>query len=64
MTPKAIESAPFVVRVKLDDDDVLKKLPAGSTGTGAIFTDAVKPTHIIRKVLLRQLAILNYVNPF
>ena len=64
VTPKAIESAPFVVRVKLDDDDVLKKLPAGSTGTGAIFTDAVKPTHIIRKVLLRQLAILNYVNPF
>jgi hypothetical protein len=50
--------------LKLDDDDVLKKLPAGSTGTGAIFTDAVKPTHIIRKVLLRQLAILNYVNPF
>ena len=41
-----------------------KQLPAGSTGTAAIFTEAVKPTHIIRKVLLRQIAILNYVNPF
>jgi RND family efflux transporter MFP subunit len=64
VTPKAIQSAPFVVRVKLDDDDILKQLPAGSTGTGAIFTDAAKPTHIIRRVLLRQVAILNYVNPF
>jgi hypothetical protein len=53
-----------VARVRLDDQDVAKRLPAGGTGTGAIFTDAVKPTHIIRKVLLRQLAKLNYVNPF
>jgi len=35
-----------------------------STGDAAIFTDHVKVAHIIRKVLLRQLAILNYVNPF
>jgi RND family efflux transporter MFP subunit len=64
VTPKAVESAPFVVRVKLDDQELSKQLPAGSTGTAAIFTEAVKPTHIIRKVLLRQIAILNYVNPF
>jgi RND family efflux transporter MFP subunit len=64
VTPKGVQSAPFVVRVKLDDEDLSKRLPAGSTGTAAIFTDAVKPTHVIRKVLLRQLAILNYVNPF
>jgi RND family efflux transporter MFP subunit len=64
VTPKEIQSAPFVVRVKLDDQELSKQLPAGSTGTAAIFTEAVKPTHIIRKVLLRQLAILNYVNPF
>ena len=64
VTPKAVESAPFVVRVKLDDQELSKRLPAGSTGTAAIFTEAVKPTHIIRKVLLRQIAILNYVNPF
>lgn len=64
VTPKAVESAPFVVRVKLDDQELSKRLPAGSTGTAAIFTEAVKPTHIIRKGLLRQIAILNYVNPF
>jgi len=64
VTPKAVESTPFVVRVKLDDEDLAKRLPAGSTGTAAIFTDAVKPTHVIRKVLLRQIAIINYVNPF
>jgi RND family efflux transporter MFP subunit len=64
VAPKEIQSAPFVVRVKLDDDALARRLPAGSTGTAAIFTEAVKPTHIIRKVLLRQIAILNYVNPF
>jgi hypothetical protein len=32
--------------------------------SSAIFTDAVKVTHVIRKVLLRQIVILNYVNPF
>jgi len=64
VTPKGVQSMPFVVRVKLDDDDVSKRLPAGSAGTAAIFTEAVKATHVIRKVLLRQLAILNYVNPF
>jgi hypothetical protein len=64
VTPKGVESAPFVVRVKLDDEDIARRLPAGSAGTAAIFTEAVKVTHLIRKVLLRQLAILNYVNPF
>jgi RND family efflux transporter MFP subunit len=64
VTPKTIETTPFVVRVKLDDMEFAKQLPAGSTGTVAIFTDHVKATHIIRKVLLRQIAILNYINPF
>lgn len=62
--PKAIQSAPFVARVELDDAEVAAQLPAGSVGDAAIFTDHVKVTHIIRKVLLRQIAILNYVNPF
>jgi RND family efflux transporter MFP subunit len=64
VTPKAIEAAPFVVRVKLDDDAFAKALPAGATGTAAIYTDHVKVSHIIRRVLLRQVAILNYINPF
>jgi hypothetical protein len=61
---KSIESAPFVARVKLDDTALADRLPAGSTGTAAIFTDRVKAAHVIRKVLLRQIAITNYINPF
>ena len=62
--PKVIEAVPFVVRVKLEDEEFVRRLPAGSTGTAAIYTEHVKPTHVVRRVLLRQVAILNYVNPF
>jgi RND family efflux transporter MFP subunit len=64
VAPKAIEAAPFVVRVKLDEADVAHNLPAGSTGTAAIYTEHLKPTHVVRRVILRQIAIINYVNPF
>ncbi|MGL3210227.1 HlyD family secretion protein [Bradyrhizobium sp. BR 1433] len=64
VAPKAIEAVPFVVRVKLDDAAFANRLPAGSTGTAAIYTDHLKPTHVVRRVILRQLAIVNYVNPF
>jgi RND family efflux transporter MFP subunit len=63
-TPTQVQAAPFVVRVQLDDEDLARGLPAGSVGDAAIFTDHVKASHVIRKVLLRQIAILNYVNPF
>ena len=39
-------------------------VPAGSTGLAAIFTSRVTASHVIRKVLLRQVAIVNFVNPF
>ena len=64
VAPKAIEAAPFVVRVRIDDTAFTERLPAGATGTAAIYTDHVKVSHIIRRVLLRQVAILNYINPF
>jgi len=64
VAPKAIEAAPFVVRVKLDDAAFAERLPAGATGTAAVYTERVKVSHIIRRVLLRQVAILNYINPF
>ena len=64
VAPKEIQTVPFVVRVKLDDDDFALKLPAGATGTAAIYTEHVKVSHIIRRVLLRQEAILNYIVPF
>jgi multidrug resistance efflux pump len=62
--PTTVQSVPFVARVRLDDAEFARTLPAGATGDAAIFTDHVKASHIIRKVLLRQIAILNYVNPF
>jgi hypothetical protein len=52
------------VRVKLDDAELARRLPAGAAGTAAIFTTHIRPAHIIRRVILRQIAILNYVNPF
>jgi multidrug resistance efflux pump len=64
VAPKAIEAAPFLVRIRLDDDAVARKLPAGSAGTAAIYTDHLKATHVVRRVILRQVAIVNYVNPF
>jgi len=39
-------------------------LTSGTAGDAAIYTPHIKPAHIIRKVILRQIAILNYVNPF
>jgi RND family efflux transporter MFP subunit len=63
-TPTEVEAAPFVVRIKLDDQEVARRLPAGSTGVAAIYTDHVKATHVIRKVVLRQVAIMNYVLAF
>lgn len=64
VAPKQIEAVPFVVRVRLDDSDFASRMPAGSVGTAAIYTDHLKPTHVVRRVILRQIAIINYVNPF
>jgi RND family efflux transporter MFP subunit len=64
VAPQTIQAVPFVVRVTMDDDNLARRLPAGAAGDGAIFTDRVKVAHVIRKVLLRQIAILNYVWPY
>ena len=64
VTPKEVTSAPFVIRIAIDDEAIVAKLPAGSTGDAAIFTDHVKAAHVIRRVMLRMIAITNYVNPF
>lgn len=64
VAPRAVEAAPFVVRVKLDDAEVARRLPAGASGTAAIYTEHLKPTHVVRRVILRQIAIVNYINPF
>lgn len=64
VSPKDVQSAPFVVRFSLDDPELAKRLPAGSTGEAAIYTEHVQVAHVIRKVMLRMTAIMNYVNPF
>jgi RND family efflux transporter MFP subunit len=64
VAPPSIQAAPFIVRVALENKAVANSLPAGSTGMAAIFTSRVKPAHVIRQVILRQMAIMNYVLPF
>ena len=53
MAPRALAAEPFVVRIRLDDEALAHRLPAG---TAAIYTDHARFAHFI--------AILNYVNPF
>ena len=62
---QAVQSAPFVVRIRLDDADV-RAAPAGRRHRRRRRSSPItsRSTHVIRKVLLRQIAILNYVNPF
>jgi multidrug resistance efflux pump len=64
VSPNTIEAVPIVVRVKLDDGAFANRLPAGATGTAAIYTDRIKVAHVIRGVMLRQVAITNYITPF
>ena len=47
-----------------DDETFAYSLPAGSIGKAGIFANRVKPAHVIRKVLLRQIAITDEINPF
>jgi len=64
VAPTSIQALPLIVRVALDNKEVANNLPARSTGLAAIFTSRVKPAHVIRKVILRQMAIMNYLIPF
>jgi multidrug resistance efflux pump len=55
---------PFAVILELDDPSIdLTKIPGGATGTAAIYTDSVAATHVIRKVMMRMEAWLNYIKP-
>jgi len=59
-----IQPAPFFVRLALNDPSIAARLPAGTTGEAAIYTESVKAAHIIRRVMIRMSAYLNYVLPF
>lgn len=58
-----VQAEPFFVRIELDKDPELESLLPGAAGTVSIYTESMAPTHIIRKVMLRMEAILNYINP-
>ena len=62
--PQSVSPGAYHVRLRLDDPEVLTRLPAGAVGSAAAFTDHGKPAHVIRKVMLRMDAWMNYVYPF
>ncbi|NNK33301.1 MAG: biotin/lipoyl-binding protein [Xanthomonadales bacterium] len=55
---------PFGVLIEIDDEDFdMSQSPGGAVGTAAIYTDSVAPTHIIRRVMMRMEAWMNYLKP-
>jgi hypothetical protein len=55
-----IEPAPFIVQLALKEKD--EKIPAGATGTGAIYTSEFTGlSHLFRKLMLQQQNWKNYV---
>ncbi len=65
---------PYAVVLALDDDvfkemdmvtlNEIQAIPGGAFGTGTIYTESVQATHIIRKVMIRMDAWMNYIMPF
>jgi multidrug resistance efflux pump len=55
---------PYGVILDLDEEALgLPNLPGGASGTAAIYTDRARPTHVIRRVMVRMNAWLNYLVP-
>jgi multidrug resistance efflux pump len=54
---------PFLVRINTDNPEDAIFMKPGSVGIVAIYTESVGATHVIRKVMMRMSAILNYLNP-
>ena len=61
--PREIPHSPFWVRITAGEELRSMDLPIGATGTVAIYTNKGAPTHMIRKVVIRVEAIMNYINP-
>jgi multidrug resistance efflux pump len=55
---------PYGVELFLDNDEIdMHSIPGGAIGTAAIYTESVQATHIIRKVMVRMEAWMNYLKP-
>ncbi|QGJ68689.1 Efflux transporter periplasmic adaptor subunit [Planctomycetales bacterium 10988] len=62
LTPKQLKSEPYQVVLALTDDRLKENdLPGGAVGVAAIYTERVTFTHVIRRVMLRMQAWINYV---
>ena len=61
--PMDTARGPFFVRLELEDEALAEELLPGSMGSAAIYTSKVKATHVIRKVMIRMDAIVNYIDP-
>lgn len=70
-TPQELP-APYSVVLQLDQDALneaglnhieIKTIPGGAHGSAAIYTESVMFTHLIRRIMLRMDAWLNYVIP-
>jgi multidrug resistance efflux pump len=55
--------APYGVRLELDEE-LRELVPGGAVGSAAIYTDSVKATHLIRRIMMRMQAWLNYIVPW
>jgi multidrug resistance efflux pump len=55
---------PYAVVIDLDDKSFeIDQLPGGASGSAAIYTDSMAATHVIRRVMIRMDAWMNYVIP-
>ena len=65
---QATTAKPFGIEITLDDElpEFIRNagLPGGAVGSAAIYTDSVAATHIIRKVMIRMEAWMNYLLPY
>ena len=58
-------AVPFGVILELEEESFdISQLPGGAVGTAAIYTDRVTATHLIRRVMVRMQAWMNYVVPW
>lgn len=62
LSAKQSRDEPYQVVLELDDKRIkANELPGGAVGVAAIYTEQVQFSHLIRRVMLRMTAWLNYV---
>lgn len=62
--PTTASAEQYAVVIDIDDESFdLNQLAGGAAGTASIYTDSMKATHVIRKVMIRMDAWLNYLFP-